>query len=153
MDAAFLFVLPAPTACARVFACGNGARAGGAANRRIAPRHKRMTGQAVIGDIVLHILARPMGQRVDFDPYLGLIFEEVKRRAALRLKAFAPRDPRVKRGQGVFKRFGLALGAAGIGVGFMQIALRVACRNHRAAGVNAAHIFKAQMICQVVLIG
>jgi hypothetical protein len=72
-----VFCLAAPAARARVFARLDRAGAGRAADGGIALGDQRMPGQAVFDHVFLKILAAPMGQRVDLDPEVALVLEEV----------------------------------------------------------------------------
>src|SRR6056297_2354101 len=106
MNAAFGLVLPAPTACAVVFAICDTAGAGHAADRRVAARDQRVPGQAVFLHVGADILGRPMGQRVDLDaPGAGFNLEEFEAGTGLTLIALAARDPAVEPLESALQRF------------------------------------------------
>ncbi len=152
MDPAFVLGLPAPAARTRVFARFHRARAGGAADRGIALRHKRVPRQAVVDHVVGHVVLRPMRQRVDLDPPVVLGLEEPERGAPAALEPLAPRHPAVERGDGGGQRRHLAQRAAGVRVAAVQIVRRVGEEGLRPVGRDDTHIGQAQPLGHLALV-
>src|SRR5690606_18552309 len=117
MDAAFGLVPAAPAARARVLAGLDFRRARRAANRGIALRLERMTRKIVCLEIGIEILARPVRERVEFEPSTAPVeLEAGQALAGRRLKSFAAGDGGVVSCQRLFERLDLAYVAAAVGV-------------------------------------
>src|ERR1022692_4502550 len=96
-----LGVLPPPAAGARVLTGLDGARARGAADRRIAAIVQRVDGDAVLLGVGAHLFHRPADQRVDLhDVAVGAIDLDLGRLGAGdRLLVAQARHPRLEAGQ------------------------------------------------------
>ena len=152
MDAAFGFLAPAPASGARILAGRNRPGAGRTADRRIAARHQRVPGQVVRVDVIRQPRCVPTGKRVHLDPgAVGL--EQVQRRALAALAALAAGDPAVEPVQRGLQRLGLAQGAAGVGFGQMQHAVRVMGEQGFSGRANDPHVLQIQRLGHVALIG
>ena len=115
MNSAFLLgvFFPPPAPGAFAFARFDRARARRAPDAGVAARVQRMHRHIVARDVFLHLLGRPVGQRIELDaPFLP--FHLRHRRARLRLFAAQSRRPRLQRFQLARQRTHLAHFAAAL---------------------------------------
>ena len=104
-------------------------------------RHERVPGQAIVGDVICHIIARPMCERVHFDPTCSdLFFKEIKSFAAISVEALAPGDPAVERVKCVLERFGFSKCSACVRVAQVQITVRVAQKEFGSVRLDHANV-------------
>src|SRR5487761_1494589 len=111
MQAAFLVLggFPPPAAGAHVLAGPDGARAGCAANARIAAVVERVVGHGVLADVAPDCVIGPIGQRIELvQSVLSVPFLQRQRATRDRLRAALPGDPRAPAGEGATERLDLA---------------------------------------------